>query len=67
VNISYNPYEAMGLAKNEKGQIVRNQQVDINKTDFFKYEDEGNPEKFTQNSRSTTAQWDSEEQEDPYS
>jgi hypothetical protein len=37
VNITYNPYEAMGLAKNEKGQIVRDQKVDINKNDYFKY------------------------------
>lgn len=30
----------MGLSKNERGQIVRNNDVDLNKNDFFKYEDE---------------------------
>lgn len=38
VNISYNPYQAMGLVKNEKGQIVRDQNVDLDKNAFFNYE-----------------------------
>lgn len=40
INISHNPYESMGLAKNEKGQIVRNPNVDINRNHFFNYGDE---------------------------
>jgi hypothetical protein len=41
VNISYNPYEAMGLVKNEKGQIVRDKNVDLDSKSYFNYAYEG--------------------------
>ena len=40
INITYDPYESMGLVKNEKGQIVRNPNIDLDRNKFFSYGDD---------------------------